>query len=400
MGAGSGNLRRSLTANPWAGPVRLSAEPAPASAGPVDVLVGRSPALAGRRRPPARTPGLDPRLGFESFVVGRSNRLAHAAARSVADAAASRYNPLFLHGESGNGKTHLLHAIGLAVQARTPEVDVRYVTSDRFTNEVISSLAGGDGRSGFTRRYRACSLLLVDDLQFLEGKVETQTELFHTFDEVTANGGRVVLSADRHPGDIPTLPERLRSRFTSGLVADLEPPDFETRVAILARKVADAGARVPASVLELIAGAASRNVRELEGALTRVLADASLDGRPVLAAGAESSLAGFLGTSGRPVTAAGVVDEAAAVFGVTVEELCGYGRTGRVVLARQAAMYVCRTLTEDSLPAIGRAFGGRDHTTVLHAVRKIEQLVVDRRPVQAKVVELMARLGRRGPGPG
>ncbi len=398
MGAGSGDLRRSLTSSPWARPVRLGAEPA--STGLVDVLVARSPAFTGRLRPPARTPGLDPRLSFESFVVGRSNRLAHAAARNVADETASRYNPLFLHGESGNGKTHLLHAIGLAVQARTPDVDVRYVSSDRFTNELISSLAGGAGRSGFTRRYRTCSLLLVDDLQFLEGKVETQTEFFHTFDEVTANGGRVVLSADRHPGDIPTLPERLRSRFTSGLVADLESPDFETRVAILARKAADAGVRVPGSVLELVAGAVSRNVRELEGALTRVLADAALDGRPVSAAGAESSVARFLGTSGQPLTATRILAEAAAVFDVTVDELCGYGRTRGVVLARQATMYVCRTLTDDSLPTIGRAFGGRDHTTVLHAVRKIEQLLVDRRPVQAKVVELMARLGRRDPRAG
>ena len=339
--------------------------------------------------------GLDARYDFAGFVVGRSNRLAHAAAVSVAGTGHTPYNPLFIHGESGNGKTHLLHAIGLHALAADPHADVRYVTSDRLTSELIGSLAAGGGRSRFSVRYRGCSLLLVDDLQFLEGKVETQTELFHTFDEVTAAGGRIVLSADRHPGAITTLPDRLRSRFTSGLVADLEPPDFDTRVAILARKATTRSVQVPAEVLQLIAGAVTRNVRELEGALTRVVADAGLAGCPLTPDTAAGSLSSYLGRPTQPITAARVLEEASEVFGVSVDDLCAYGRTSGLVLARQAAMYVCRALTDDSLPSIGRSFGGRDHTTVLHAVRKIEQLVADPGRVQAKVAELTYRLGGR-----
>lgn len=408
MGAGSGQFPRTSTPRPpWAGSF---------SAGAVDLLVAAPPATgarsgrAGPSRPapasvssdgagaPSTTPGcvLDPRLSFEAFVVGRSNRLAWSAARRVADRAADYFNPLFIHGESGNGKTHLLHAIGQQVLDADPAQEVRYVTSERLTAELIASVAGGRPRAEFSRRYRDCSLLLVDDVQFLEGKVETQTELFHTFDDITAGGGQVVLSADRHPGDIPTLPERLRSRFTSGLVADLEPPEFETRVTILARKAVAMDVRVPTAVLELIAGAVSRNVRELEGALTRVVADAGLEGGPVTHAGASVSLASFLGAAAHPVTCERVIDEAAAVFAVEVDDLRGYNRSRGLVLARQAAMYVCRQVTDESLPAIGRAFGGRDHTTVLHAVRKIEQLLAERRPVQFKVAELNSRLGARG----
>ena len=379
--------------------------PVPAPSGALDLLdaARRPPRTTSTPAPRRRTlaaaaaAGLDPRCSFDDFVVGRSNRLAQAAALSVAENEAPQYNPLFLHGESGIGKTHLLHAIGLHVQATSPEADVRYVTSDRFTSDLISSVAGGDLRAGFARRYRTCSLLLVDDLQFLEGKVETQTELFHAFDEVTASGGRVVLSADCHPGDIASMPERLRSRFSSGLVADLEAPEFETRVAILARKAAAAAVHVPAGVLQMIAGAASRNVRELEGALTRVVADARLDGRPVSAEAAEASLSRFLGRTSRPITSDRIIEESIGVFGVSREDLCGYSRLRRVVLARQGTMYVCRALTEDSLPVIGRTFGGRDHTTVLHAVRRIEQVMTERSSFHTKVVELMNRLGGRKP---
>ena len=408
MGAGSGEFPRVSTPRPpWA---------TWCSAGAVDLLVATPPATGtrserGRGADPAPLPVssggagasssgprcvLDPRLSFESFVVGRSNRLAWSAARRVADRGADYFNPLFIHGESGNGKTHLLHAIGQQLLGSDVRQDVRYVTSERLTAELITSVAGGRPRSEFSRRYRDCSLLLVDDVQFLEGKVETQTELFHTFDEITAGGGQVVLSADRHPGDIPTLPERLRSRFTSGLVADLEPPEFETRVTILARKATAMGVRVPTTVLELISGAVSRNVRELEGALTRVVADAELEGGPVTLARASASLSRFLGSAGHPVTSDRVIEEAAGVFAVEADELRGYSRVRGLVLARQAAMYVCRQVTDDSLPAIGRAFGGRDHTTVLHGVRKIEQLVAERRPVHAKVAELTSRLGARG----
>lgn len=372
----------------------------PAGAGVlVPSVPGERPAGASTTAAGARTAsGLDARYDFDSFVVGRSNRLAHAAALSVAGNGPTQYNPLFIHGESGNGKTHLLHAIGLHVGAADPHAEVRYVTSDQLTSELIGNLTAGGGRTRFSVLYRGCSLLLVDDLQFLEGKVETQTELFHTFDEVTAAGGRVVLSADRHPGAITTLPDRLRSRFTSGLVADLEAPDFDTRVAILARKATTRSCQVPIEVLHLIAGAVTRNVRELEGALTRVVAEAGLAGCPLTADTAAGSLSSYLGRPSEPVSAARVLEEASEVFGVSVDDLCGYGRTGGLVLARQAAMYVCRALTDDSLPAIGRSFGGRDHTTVLHGVRKIEQLVAERGRVQAKVAELTYRLGGRPGG--
>ena len=339
--------------------------------------------------------GLDPSLSFDSFVVGSSNRLAHNAALGVAESTVCPYNPLFIYGDSGNGKTHLLQAIALHVRRHAADDDVRYVTCERFTSEFIAGIQAST-TGGFTSRYRTCSFLLVDDLQFLEGKVETQQEFFHTFNEVTAAGGRVVLSADCHPGAIPTLSDRLRSRFASGLVADLGAPEFETRVAILARKAEARGAEVGADVLSAIAASVTRSVRELEGALTRVLADAALDGRPVTLAGARASLPSFLGSAGQVLTCARIIDEAAEVFGMSVDDLCGYSRTRALVQARQSAMYVCRSLTEESLPAIGRAFGQRDHTTVLHAVRKIEQLMTERAAVYTKVVELTNRLGGLG----
>ena len=370
-------------------PVAAPLDPAALAGGPRPVHSG-GPAAA--RRPAEEPGGLDPRLSFEAFVVGSANRLAHNAALGVAESTVCPYNPLFIYGDSGNGKTHLLHAIGLYVRRHAPGNDVRYVTCERFTSEFIQGIQASPS-GGFTSRYRACSFLLVDDLQFLEGKVETQKEFFHTFNEVTAAGGRVVLSADCHPGDIPTLSDRLRSRFASGLVADLGAPEFETRVAILAKKATAQGVAVSAEVLSLTAASVTRSVRELEGALTRVLADAALEGRPVSLAGAKASLLSFLGSAGRPLTCERIIEEAAEVFGVTVEALCGYSRTRALVLARQAAMYVCRSLTDESLPGIGRAFGQRDHTTVLHAVRKIEQLMTERAAVYVKVVELTNRLG-------
>ena len=351
--------------------------------------------------PDAPSPGppgdpLNPRLSFDTFIVGQSNRLAQAAALCVAENTTEAYNPLFIYGESGNGKTHLLNAIGLHVKEHSPRLRVRYVTVERFTNEFIEGikLARLDG---FKRRYRACSLLLVDDVQFLEGKEATQEEFFHTFNEVTKGGGRVVLTADRHPGDIPTLPDRLRSRFKSGLLADLQAPEFETRVAILRKKAEVNGAAVPDDVLAALASAVTRNVRELEGALIRVLGDARLDQRPVTLDAANRSIEKFLGSTSRVLTISRITEEASDVFGVSIEDLRGPRRTRLVVTARQAAMYVCRSLTEESLPSIGRSFGGRDHTTVLHAVRKIEKLMTERSSVHAKVVELSNRLG--GPTP-
>ncbi|MFP5377559.1 MAG: chromosomal replication initiator protein DnaA [Acidimicrobiia bacterium] len=376
-------------------PARPGSAPTFAPADRPEAGATASPAAA-PRRPPAGADGLDPRLSFEAFVVGSSNRLAHNAALGVAESTVCPYNPLFIHGDSGNGKTHLLHAIGLHVRRQSPGHEVRYVTCERFTSEFIAGIQASPA-GGFTSRYRSCSFLLVDDLQFLEGKVETQQEFFHTFNEVTAAGGRVILSADCHPGAIPTLSDRLRSRFASGLVADLGAPEFETRVAILARKAAARGVEVGDDVLAAVAASVTRSVRELEGALTRVMADAALDDRPVTLAGARASLQAYLGSAGHAVTCGRIIDEAASVFGVSVEALRGHSRTRSLVQARQSAMYVCRSLTDESLPAIGRAFGDRDHTTVLHAVRKIEQLMAERATVYAKVVELANRLGgRRG----
>ncbi|MDP8961462.1 MAG: chromosomal replication initiator protein DnaA [Actinomycetota bacterium] len=344
---------------------------------------------------------LNPRFRFETFVVGESNRLPHAAALSLAENTETEYNPLFIYGEPGNGKTHLLHAIAHYVQAHSPHLEIRYVTSEQFTGEFIEGVKRKQ-LDGFKRRYRSCSVLLVDDIQFLEGKEATLIQFFHTFNEVIAAGGRVVLAADRHPREI-ALPERLRSRFISGLVANLDAPGPETRVAILRRKSESKGVEVPEDVLAMVASEVTRNVRELEGALNRVVADASLDKRPVTVDGARRSVEAFLGSSGQALTLDHIIEKAAEVFGFSVEDLRGHSRRRPLVAARQAAMYVCRALTEESLPAIGRSFGGRDHTTVLYSVRKVEEQMTKRTAVYDKVVELMNRLGSlrsRLPGDG
>jgi len=338
----------------------------------------------------------NPRFTFETFVVGESNRLPHAAAESVAENSETEYNPLFIHGEPGNGKTHLLHAIGHHVRSHAPHVDVRYVTCERFTGEFIEGIRSKQLEM-FKRRYRSCSVLLVDDIQFLDGKEATQDEFFHTFNDVIAAGGRVVLAADRHPGGFATLPERLRSRFSSGLITNLDAPAYDTRLAILRRKSEAKGVEVPEDVLAMLASAVTTNVRRLEGALNRVVAEPSLRGRPVTLETARRSLQGFLGSAGRTLTVEQIVEEAAEVFALSVEDLRGYSRTRPLVAARQAAMYVCRVLTEESLPAIGRGFGGRDHTTVLHSVRKVEEQMTTRTGVYDKVVELMNRLGGAPP---
>ena len=337
--------------------------------------------------------GLNERFSFESFVVGRTNHLAHNAALCVAENPSGAYNPLFIHGASGNGKTHLLNAIGLYLREHSPRLALRYVTAERFTAEFIDGIKSNNLDS-FKRRYRRCAFLLVDDVQFLAGKAATQEEFFHTFNDVIGPGGRVVMAADRHPGEIRTLAEPLRSRLKSGLVADLHAPELETRIAILKNKAEANHAEVSDEVLELIAGRVSRNVRELEGALIRVLADASLSVRPVTLQAAEQSLEAFCGSAARQLTLSTIIEEAALVFGVSVEELCGPSRTRALVAARRATMYLCRSLTSESLPAIGRSFGDRDHSTVLHSVRKVEKLMIERTAVYGKVVELMNRLGR------
>jgi chromosomal replication initiator protein len=340
----------------------------------------------------------DRRQSFDAFVVGRSNRLAHAAAVAVAENDRSAYNPLFIHGPAGNGKTHLLHAIGLYVQEHSPHLAIRYTMCEGFTNEFIDAIRG-NGRAAFCQRYRRCHLLLVDDVQFLEGREGTQEEFFHTFNEVVAGGGRVVLTSDRHPGDLSMLPDRLRSRFKSGLLSDLQAPEPATRLAILRKKAEAHGVAVPDQVLEYLAETVSSNVRELEGALTRLCATASLEDKPLTLVLAHATVASFLGSAAsRPLTLERIIEEAAVVFAVPVAELTGPARTRTLVSARQAAMYVCRARTNESLPSIARAFNKHDHTTVIHAVRKVEDLMGQRAPLYFQVVELMDRLGpdRRG----
>ena len=364
---------------------------------PVDQLslgIEELPPAAGA---PARHP-FDDRLSFDAFVVGRSNHLAWSAAKSVAENTADAYSPLFIHGDPGMGKTHLLNAIGLHVREHLPNADVRYVTAERFTNEFIDGVKT-TGLDAFKSRYRSAEILRVDDVQFLEGKGRTQEEFFHTLNDITGSGGRVVITADRHPSEIPA-PERLRSRFKSGLVADLQAPEFDTRVAILRRKAVANGAALPNDVLAVIASAVTKNVRELEGALVRVLAEASLQRSPVTVQSARHSLHGFLGSSGsRPVTLKRIIDEASDLFGVRVADLCGPSRTRALVNVRQVTMYVCRSMTDESLPVIGRAFGGRDHTTVINAVRKVEARMAERSAVFAMVVDLTNRLGGEPPRP-
>ena len=335
----------------------------------------------------------DRRQSFEAFVVGQSNRLAHAAAFAVAENEASAYNPLFIHGPAGNGKTHLLHAIGLYVQQHSPQLVIRYTLCEGFTNEFIDAIRG-NGRAAFKQRYRRCHLLLVDDIQFLEGKDGTQEEFFHTFNEVVAGGGRVVLTSDRHPGDLSMLPDRLRSRFKSGLLSDLQAPEPATRLAILRKKAEAQGVAVPDEVLEFLAETVTSNVRELEGALIRLSATASLEGQSLTLDLAHRTMVSFLGSAAaRPLTLEHIIEEAAALFGVPVADLIGPARTRTLVCARQAAMYVCRVRTNESLPVIARAFHKHDHTTVMHAVRKVEALMGRREPLYLQVVELMDRLG-------
>ncbi|MGN6600643.1 MAG: chromosomal replication initiator protein DnaA, partial [Actinomycetes bacterium] len=352
----------------------------------------------GGQRPPAngRIAGegtrLNPRYLFDTFVIGSSNRFAHAAAVAVAEAPAKAYNPLFVYGESGLGKTHLLHAIGHYAQNLYPGVRVRYVSSEEFTNDFINSIRDGRGES-FRRRYRDVDILLVDDIQFLENKEGTQEEFFHTFNTLHNANKQIVLSSDRPPQQLVTLEDRLRNRFQWGLTTDVQPPDLETRIAILRKKAAQEGLTVPPEVLEFIASKIATNIRELEGALIRVTAFASLNRQSVDLSLAEIVLRDLIPDNAGPeITAATIMAQTSAYFGLTMEDLCGSSRSRVLVTARQIAMYLCRELTDMSLPKIGQQFGGRDHTTVMHADRKIRQLMAERRSVYNQVTELTNRI--------
>ena len=335
---------------------------------------------------------LNPRYIFETFVIGSSNRFAHAAAVAVAEAPAKAYNPLFIYGDSGLGKTHLLHAIGAYAKELYGNVRVRYVSSEEFTNDFINSIRD-DKASAFQRRYRDLDILLVDDIQFLENKERTQEEFFHTFNTLYNANKQIVISSDRPPKQLITLEDRLRSRFEWGLITDIQPPEIETRIAILRKKAAQDKLNAPDDVLEYIASKISTNIRELEGALIRVTAFASLSRQGVDLGLAEVVLKDLMPTDAAPeITGQVIMAQTAAYFSLTLEDLCGTSRSRVLVNARQIAMYLCRELTDLSLPKIGQMFGGRDHTTVMHADRKIRQLMAERRSIYNQVTELTNRI--------
>ena len=332
---------------------------------------------------------------FETFVIGASNRFAHAAALSVAETPAKSYNPLFIHGEAGLGKTHLLQAIGHYVREHYADKTVRYVSTETFMNEFIDAIRTNT-TPAFKRRYRECDVLLVDDIQFLENKEGTQEEFFHTFNTIYGAGGQIVITSDRHAKSLVTLEDRLRSRFLSGLITDVQPPDLETRLAILRKKADIESVILPDDVLEFIAVNIKNNIRELEGALVRVSAFASLNREPATRDLAERVLADSVTSDEpRPITPQLILDTTAETFGFTVEELCGASRRRPLVTARQIGMYVFREMTDFSYPAIARQFGGRDHTTVIHAVEKINSQMKERRQIFDQVTELMHRI-RKG----
>jgi chromosomal replication initiator protein len=326
-------------------------------------------------------------------VIGSSNRFAHAAALAVAEAPAQAYNPLFIYGGTGLGKTHLLQAVAQYVGEQSGDLAVRYTTSETFMNDFINSLR--DKRiEGFKQRYRTYDLLLVDDVQFFEHKERIQEEFFHTFNSLYESGSQIVMSSDRPPRDIATLEERLRSRFEWGLITDIQPPDLETRIAILRKRVKTDNIHVPdPQVLTFIASRVSTNIRELEGALTRVVAFCSLTGRPMNEDLAQDVLKDVFPQGDLPqVTIDRIQETVSERFGLSLDELCGDKRSQNIVYPRQVAMYLSRELTDSSLPKIGKQFGGRDHTTVIHATSKIARLIREDRSVYNLVQELTARI--------
>ncbi|MGH4015588.1 MAG: chromosomal replication initiator protein DnaA [Pseudonocardiaceae bacterium] len=346
------------------------------------------------RRPSSQTK-LNEKYTFDTFVIGASNRFSHAAAVAVSEAPARAYNPLFVWGESGLGKTHLLHAVGHYAQRLFPGMRVRYVSTEEFTNDFINSLRD-DRKVAFQRRYRDVDVLLVDDIQFLEGKEGTQEEFFHTFNTLHNANKQIVISSDRPPKGLGTLEDRLRTRFEWGLITDIQPPELETRIAILRKKAAGDRLAAPDEVLEFIAARIERNIRELEGALIRVTAFASLNRQSVDTQLAEIVLRDLIpDAQAHEIGAPTIMAVTAEYFGVTIEDLCGPGKTKQLAQARQIAMYLCRELTDLSLPRIGQTFGGRDHTTVMHANKKIRKEMAERRRTYDQVQELTSRIKQR-----
>ncbi len=335
---------------------------------------------------------LNPKYLFETFVIGSGNRFAHAAAVAVAEAPGKAYNPLLVYGDSGLGKTHLLHAIGHYVRNLFTGVRVRYVSSEEFTNEFINAIRD-DKTATFQRRYRDVDVLLIDDIQFLEGKIQTQEEFFHTFNTLHNASKQIVISSDRAPKRLEALEDRLRNRFEWGLITDVQPPDLETRIAILRKKAATERMTASPEVLEFIASKIQTNIRELEGALIRVTAFASLNRQRVDVPLAEIVLKDLIPEGGEPeISASLIIAQTASYFGISIDDICGPNRSRALVTARQMAMYLCRELTELSLPKIGQQFGGRDHTTVMHADKKIRVQMAERRSTFNQVTELTNRI--------
>jgi chromosomal replication initiator protein len=387
IGAGTKQLEVEVVAPPE------SVTPPEESVAPTSPTVTSQPATVAKvGDSPADRAGLNPRYTFETFVRGGSNSFALAAAQRVAETPARSYNPLFIYGSAGLGKTHLLHAIGHYVLQNYSHYQVRYITTETFLNEYVDGIRTAS-IANFKRRYRDIDLLLIDDIQFMEGKEGLQEEFFHTFNSLHGANKQIVISSDRVPDAIPHLEERLIGRFRWGLITDVQPPDLETRLAILRNKAEREGTEFPADVLEFIASRVTSNIRELEGALIRVSAYASLNRVDMTVAQAERLLEDLL-TNQTPKqrTDQELLEEIAKILGFSVEALRGKSRQRPLVAARQEAMYVFRELTDLSYPAIARLFGGRDHTTVIHAVEKIQRLMKERTQTYDQVTMLIKTL--------
>jgi chromosomal replication initiator protein len=342
---------------------------------------------------------LNPKYTFDSFVIGGSNRFAHAAAVAVAEVPAKAYNPLFIYGESGLGKTHLLHAIGHYAQSLFPTIRVRYVSSEEFTNDFINSIANNRG-SAFQARYRNIDILLIDDIQFLQGRAETQEAFFHTFNTLHDHNKQVVITSDLPPKHLTGFEDRMVTRFEWGLITDVQTPDLETRIAILRKKAEKERLNVPHEILEYMATKVTSNIRELEGTLIRVTAFANLNKQPVDLSLVQTVLKGLISLDDTNVIApVDIINITAEYFKLGVDELTGSSRAQAIATARQISMYLCREMTNLSLPKIGQLFGGRDHTTVMHAYRKIAELMKERRSIYNQVTELTTRIKQRSAQP-
>lgn len=343
-------------------------------------------------------PDLEPNCTFDSFVVGPSNQFSYHVALAVAEAPGTAYNPLFIYGGAGLGKTHLLQAIGSYVRSSYPHLRVKYVTSEQFTNDFIKSIGDRDKNrtEGFRRAYRENDVLLIDDIQFIQGKETTQTEFFHTFNTLREAGKQIVMTSDRPPAEIGNIEERLRTRFGWGLIADIQPPDLETRIAILRRKADMARVAAPDDVLAFIAERLSSNIRELEGALVRVSAYSSVSQRPIDLDLAESVLKDtFPERSVKPISISTIQQEVCKFYQISRADLVGDKRSQAIAFPRQVAMYLCRELTDYSLPKIGGEFGGRDHTTVMYANSKIQRLINEQRDVYNQIQTLTNMVRQR-----